>query len=308
MVQHLDSDRLILRALDDEPLDDQETGHLDDCARCRTDLAELRHVVAEGRQTQGLQALPMPPPQVWDRIQQELALTGRATAPPPVTLHTDAAPPAAARLTDAMSPGAARPTDAASPSAARPTGAGTSAGAPPTGGVPDEPGNVVRLSAVRSRRRGPGWAATVVAVAAAAAITAAVTLVVARRPAPAPQAQPCAGTPQVRLEALPGVPAGVTGYACLRTTDGQRRLHIHATGMPDQPDGDYEAWLLDATSLTGPSLRMEALGELGGRADQELPVPANLDLSRYKVIDISAEPHDGNAAHSGHSLLRGTLG
>jgi hypothetical protein len=69
----------------------------------------------------------------------------------------------------------------------------------------------------------------------------------------------------------------------------------------------YEAWLLDSTSLTGPTLRMEALGALGRGTTADLTVADNLDLSAVNIVDISAEPHDGNAAHSGRSLLRGRL-
>ena len=38
-----------------------------------------------------------------------------------------------------------------------------------------------------------------------------------------------------------------------------------------------------------------------------LPLPPGADLNRYRLVDVSAEPHDGDAAHSGKSLLRGTL-
>ena len=89
--------------------------------------------------------------------------------------------------------------------------------------------------------------------------------------------------------------------------DGERKLVVHAEGMPDQADGDYEAWLLDSTSLQGPDLRMQALGVMGAKADQELTVPGTLDLHRFNIVDISAEPHDGDATHSGRSLLRGNL-
>ncbi|MEV4141721.1 anti-sigma factor [Dactylosporangium sp. NPDC049742] len=240
-----------------------ETDHLDHCPQCRTDLDQLRHVAREGRHMQTLRDLPMPPQRVWDRIEAELAATGRGSAPPAVTLHTD--PPPARRS--------------------------------PTARAADE------VAARRARRRGPGWAMTALIAGVAAALAVFATLVATDRPAPAPQAVPCAGVTQIRLEALPGV----TGSACLRTVDGQRRLHIHAQGMPTQTGGDYEAWLLDATSLNGPTLRMEALGVLVDGSDQDLPVPTGLNLEHYSIIDISAEPHDGNAAHSGHSLLRGTL-
>jgi hypothetical protein len=273
-VPHLDDDRLILRALDDEPLTERETAHLDECLRCRADLDRMRQVVAGGRQTQGLQALPMPPPRVWERIDAKLAENGHDSPGSLATVQT--APP------QQVPPG---PSDIP---------------------VRDE------LLARRTQRRGPGWAMTALVAGVAAAVAAVITLTVTRQLAPTstptPQAQPCAGVADVRLQALPGVPAGVTGHACLRISDGQRRLYIHAEGMPSQPDGDYEAWLLDATSLAGPTLRMEALGVLGNSTDQNLPLPSNLDLSKYNIIDISAEPHDGNASHSGHSLLRGTLG
>jgi hypothetical protein len=36
-------------------------------------------------------------------------------------------------------------------------------------------------------------------------------------------------------------------------------------------------------------------------------VPAGLDPSSHYVVDISIEPRDGIAAHSGQSILRGAL-
>jgi hypothetical protein len=38
-----------------------------------------------------------------------------------------------------------------------------------------------------------------------------------------------------------------------------------------------------------------------------LTVPPGTDLNRYRLVDVSDEPHDGDATHSGKSLLRGTL-
>ena len=38
-----------------------------------------------------------------------------------------------------------------------------------------------------------------------------------------------------------------------------------------------------------------------------LDVPAGYDPSAYFVVDISIEPRDGDAGHSGRSILRGPL-
>jgi hypothetical protein len=46
---------------------------------------------------------------------------------------------------------------------------------------------------------------------------------------------------------------------------------------------------------------------LSGAKDAVLPLPPGVDLNRYRLVDVSAEAYDGNAAHSGKSLLRGTL-
>jgi hypothetical protein len=261
----LEPERLVLLALGEETLDQHETGHLDTCGRCRTEMDELRDVAGLGRQTQRLRDLPAPPEHVWQRIRAELAATDRATPPPAVTLHTD----------------------------------------PPADRVPS-------AAVVPMPRRRPSWGITagVAAVAAALAALAAAagTALVLRDGPVAPPVASCpAGSPRVSLAALPGAPAGAGGYACLVTVDGERKLFVHAEGMPAPADGDYEAWLLDSTSLPGPALRMQPLGVLGAKADQLLNVPGALDLSRFDIVDISAEPHDGDATHSGRSLLRGTL-
>jgi hypothetical protein len=36
-------------------------------------------------------------------------------------------------------------------------------------------------------------------------------------------------------------------------------------------------------------------------------LPADLDLGRFDVVDVSREPLDGNPGHSSDSVLRGTL-
>jgi anti-sigma-K factor RskA len=304
-VAHLEPERLVLLALGEDALDQHETGHLDACESCHGEMVALREVADVGRQTRRVSDLPPPPEHVWQRIRAELAATGRATPPEAVTLHTD--PPAHRIVPEARRE--PRPRNAGPGGSTRRSGPG---GRPRRSG----PGGRPRRAGPDGgpRRSGPGWALTAAIAVAAAVAAVAVTVTAGLLPGRGTGGD---GTPavagcrdqdaRVRLEALPEAPPGAQGYACLRTVDGELRLVVHAEGMPTPDGGDYEAWLLDSTSLDGPRLRMEALGVLGAKADQSLGVPASLDLRKYNIIDISTEPRDGDAAHSGHSVLRGRL-
>ncbi len=77
--------------------------------------------------------------------------------------------------------------------------------------------------------------------------------------------------------------------------------------LPDTGEGFFEAWLIDPA--TG---AMVSLGPVPtaapGQVTAELPVPRGLDVSAYDLVDVSAEPLDGDPTHSGVSLVRGTLG
>jgi anti-sigma-K factor RskA len=241
-VSHLEPDRLVLRALGEEPLDDGETGHLDGCETCRTEIAELWTVAGIGRETHEVRDLPAPPEHVWHMINADV---GTAETP--------------------------------------------------------------RRPELR-RRRGPTWRVTALIAAAAALIAVVLTLFVVRRE-PAPQAA-CTGA-TVRLTPMPGAPSAASATACVLTENGERKLRIAATGLPAPGDGFYEVWLIDPSSLSTPqSVRMATVGTLGSTASfsmDDFTLPPVIDLKRYNVVDISAEPDDGNAAHSGHSLLRGEL-
>jgi hypothetical protein len=52
---------------------------------------------------------------------------------------------------------------------------------------------------------------------------------------------------------------------------------------------------------------MQSLGGLSDSSEAVLPIPPGTDLNTYRLVDVSAEAHDGNSAHSGDSQLRGTL-
>lgn len=106
---------------------------------------------------------------------------------------------------------------------------------------------------------------------------------------------------QTVLTAYGDTPATAHGSAELLSRNGQTALEIHVADLPPAP-GYYEVWLINPNDL-----QMISVGVLGGQSDVVLPLPSTVDISRYRLVDVSAELYDGNSAHSGHSLLRGTL-
>lgn len=102
----------------------------------------------------------------------------------------------------------------------------------------------------------------------------------------------------VRLQPL----AGVRGSAALTIHDGQAELR--GRGLPPSgPHDYYEAWLADARG------RMVSMGTFrvarDGRVDARMPVA--VDLRRFRQVDVSLEPDDGNPAHSARSVLHATI-
>jgi hypothetical protein len=67
------------------------------------------------------------------------------------------------------------------------------------------------------------------------------------------------------------------------------------------PDTFREVWLItaDASALV-------SLGVLDG-AEQTFPIPADVDLKDFVLVDVSQEPVDGDPTHSGDSIVRGEL-
>jgi hypothetical protein len=101
------------------------------------------------------------------------------------------------------------------------------------------------------------------------------------KPQSATQAKPDA----VRLTAVGGGNAG--GTVAL---DGDRvKLTLH--GLPNAQAGSYQVWAYNSVIDAKP---------LGSAKDARLPGNAR----SYKYLDVSLEPADGNANHSGQSVLR----
>jgi len=73
-------------------------------------------------------------------------------------------------------------------------------------------------------------------------------------------------------------------------------LELRVKGLPPF-DGTYVVWLFDAASDAVGVARVAR-----GSFDVRTRLP--LDPARYRWIDISREPLDGNRNHSGDSVLR----
>jgi anti-sigma-K factor RskA len=149
-----------------------------------------------------------------------------------------------------------------------------------------------------ARRTGPArrWRLPVLAAAAAAVLGVAGTIVVTEVMHRAPAEEV---TARATLSALPTVPA--TAHGTVRVlADGEMRIDVRDLPLTT---GFHEVWLIDPDDPT----KMVSLGNLNDRPDVVLPVPPGVDMNRYRLVDVSDEPHDGDAAHSGRSLLRGTL-
>jgi hypothetical protein len=179
------------------------------------------------------------------------------------------------------------------PAPARPSPAGAPTSRSATAATP--PG-VRRPAVTRSRHSRPRWLPPVLAAATAAVLAIVGTVTVTRvtdRP------ETVAVTARAALSPLPDAPANARGSARVLAGD---QLHLHASDLP-LTTGFYEVWLIDPDDLT----KMISVGTLNAAADVTLPIAPTVDLNRYRLVDVSAEANDGDSAHSGKSLLRGTL-
>jgi hypothetical protein len=90
-----------------------------------------------------------------------------------------------------------------------------------------------------------------------------------------------------------------SGTAELVDTGDALQLRLDTEGL-DGGDGFLEVWVIDEGVTQLVSLGPE-------RSDGVYDLPPGLDPQAFPVVDISAEPLDGDPTHSGESLLRGQL-
>lgn len=94
--------------------------------------------------------------------------------------------------------------------------------------------------------------------------------------------------------------AASRGRATLvRLGEGEFALDVQLEQLP-QVNGFLELWIID-TEVKG----MYSLGPV--TASGRYRLPESVDPAGFPIVDVSVEPTDGQPAHSGKSILRGTL-
>ncbi|RUR01706.1 anti-sigma factor domain-containing protein [Labedella endophytica] len=315
-MEHIDPEQLDALALGEEQPSAAQQSHLDACDECRDSVASARRTAGAIRSVRDL-AVTEAPDSVWAAIHAELALDPTLAPAPKRGVLTDVAqatPPAtpteAQTETETQPETEAEPTPESGPApAARaqdPGIAGSAAVVPLTRrGRPERNGGDLAASTRprgrgRSRRAGSRrWLVPAIAAGVALVLGVGGGLGIAR------VLQPGTGdvVATARLAALPDWP-DATGTATLRELpDGGREVQVEVDTTGEDVDAPLrEVWLLtpDASGLV-------SIGFLDG-ATGTFRVPADVDLSAYPIVDVSAEPQDGNPAHSGDSIVRGELG
>lgn len=178
---------------------------------------------------------------------------------------------------------------------------GLSADLEPVPSTPDRvehaPAPVVSLATARERRSGIRRLIVPIAASAAAAALVAGGVLWWGAAAPRDAGQFVAAA---QLDALPDWPEATGQATIAERADGERVVTVSL----DAAVGEglvREVWLLteDVEGLI-------SLGLLTGSSGQFI-VPASVDLAEFSVVDISAEPLDGDPTHSGDSIVRGAL-
>ncbi len=113
-------------------------------------------------------------------------------------------------------------------------------------------------------------------------------------------------TPLARLAPLGPADPAARGTVDALQRDGTRLLVVRLDGVTNTVGADYlEAWLMDP--LGGRLVSLGALDRDGSSYRGEFSVPADLPMTQFGTVDISAEKWDGDERHSRVSLLRGPL-
>lgn len=106
-------------------------------------------------------------------------------------------------------------------------------------------------------------------------------------------------------EAFDPLGADAAATARLVERDGTFEIVLDETSFPAvNEDADFELWLIEADE-DGNVVDVAPVSLVDGAGSYT--VPSSLDVSTHRIVDISVEPRDGDEAHSGRSILRGSL-
>lgn len=282
---HPEPDDLALVALG-EQLGGDVHAHLAGCSVCTTQVESFRSTVElAGLSDYGRDA-PPPGEHVWEAISADLGFAG-----------TESADPAAGPATRPRLVPVPDPIEPSSPSEPRgPSGSGGS-DEPSGPGAPDaQPAPASAPTSPRRRRN--RWIAPIAAAVVGIAAGATAVIVVQN------QENSVIVDATAPLTPVPDGPLppsdGQLGTAELVTARSGQQVRVDAPALPAPATTAYEVWLF------GDDGRMVSLGTLADGSGS-FTVPAGIDTAEYRTVDVSDEPPDGNPAHSGVSLVRGTF-
>lgn len=294
---HVDPDVLALLALGEPVASEAEEQHLAECPDCAAVVDDLHATVEVGRAARSTGPLLAPPARVWEGIAAELGLApgiGPAAEP-------RSGPPPAASVPGqaAASSGASASVHALAPEQAPSSGRAPTPDQTPapdqSAAAPEHPLRPpVPLEHRRDRRRLAISGFMIAAAAVAVVALGAAALQFAARP---PQGTVVA---EATLDAFPDW-SGASGAAVLEELpDGTRQVEVILDA--DVSGGALqEVWL-----IRGDGSDLVSLGVLRG-SEGAFAVPSGVDVEDFNLVDVSAEPQDGDPAHSGDSIVRGPL-
>ncbi|MGW5307819.1 anti-sigma factor [Streptomyces griseoluteus] len=264
-MKHADEETLVLMALGESPAPSDEL-HLQSCPVCQRELESFRRVVTTARAPEPRESdLLQPPATLWADIAAELSIPEQSLNG--VLAHAD----------DELRASIGRESERGA------SGEQASAERDGPAALPVE-----RLQARRRTRFSVALAACAALLGAAAGST--VTWWATRNDSPATT---LTGKPLDSLR-----PAS-TGYASLRGTQTHRSLTVNVKGLPSTT-GYFEVWLMNRSHT-----KLVSMGVLDPNGRATLPVPENIDLREYSVVDVSIQPYNGKPDHSGKSIVRG---
>ncbi|MDG1875183.1 MAG: ZIP family metal transporter [Mariniblastus sp.] len=94
--------------------------------------------------------------------------------------------------------------------------------------------------------------------------------------------------------------SNATGKVELRKRNGKYSFELDLGSLPTLSDASLELWISDLEAKS-----MYSLGRIGSNRLFELP--EGVEPSEFPVVEISAEPLDGNPTYNGQSVLSGRL-